>query len=322
MFIAMKDANLHTYRGFFYMNNSWKVYSPWTQLGIFLGLLGGAWILTVMAGGAILFAKVGLNDARHIDVSDPRLTGTLKGIQAISTILLFGLPAYLYAVITSREKPLPFLGFRPARLPVFYALGVMILLLSFPLEGWLGQLNRSIHLPQSAIEMEKAANRQISAFLKASSPMDIVINVFVIALLPAVFEEACFRGALQRILIQLFRSPWAGIIVTGAFFSAFHMQFQGFLPRMFLGILLGAVYWYSGSLWASILAHFVTNAAQVIAVSYYPKMLDEDPAVPLYWALISLVIVVGLLSVLRRRSTTNYAEVYARKADEYDGFAD
>lgn len=152
--------------------------------------------------------------------------------------------------------------------------------------------------------------------------MDVVINVFIIALLPAIFEEVCFRGVLQRILIQMFKNPWTGIIVTGAFFSAFHMQFQGFLPRMFLGILLGAVYWYSGSLWVSILAHFFTNAVQVIAATYYPKMIEEDPSVPFYWALLSLVIVIGLLTVLRRRSTVSYAEVYGSHQNEYDGFAD
>jgi membrane protease YdiL (CAAX protease family) len=319
MFIAMKDANLHTYRGFFYMN---KEHTPWSQLGIFIALLGGAWILAQLVGGAILLSQVGINNIRNLDVTDPRYTGAFKLVQGISSFLLFSIPSYGYARIVNREKPLRLLGFRPAPLPLFYVLGVLILLLSFPLEGWLGQLNRRIPLPHELVSMEKTANRQISAFLKADGPMDIIINVFVIALLPAIFEEACFRGALQRILIQLFKSPWAGIIVTGAFFSAFHMQFQGFLPRMFLGILLGAVYWYSGSLWVSILAHFFTNGVQVVAASYYPKMIEEDPAVPLYWALLSLIIVIGLLSVLRRRSTTSYAEVYGSHHHEYDGFAD
>jgi hypothetical protein len=57
----------------------------------------------------------------------------------------------------------------------------------------------------------------------------------------------------------------------------------------------------------------------VIAVSYYPKMIDEDPYVPVYLALVSLVIVVGLLSVFRRRSRTSYAEVYSGSA-LYDRF--
>lgn len=299
-----------------------KEHSPWSQLGIFFALLGGSWILSQLVGGAILLSRVGINNIRDLDVTNPRYTGAFKLVQAISSVLLFSIPAYGYARIMNRKKPLLLLGFRPASLPVFYVLGVLLLLLSFPVEGWLGQLNRRIPLPHELVSMEKTANKQISAFLKADGIMDVVINVFIIALLPAIFEEVCFRGVLQRILIQMFKNPWTGIIVTGAFFSAFHMQFQGFLPRMFLGILLGAVYWYSGSLWVSILAHFFTNAVQVIAATYYPKMIEEDPSVPFYWALLSLVIVIGLLTVLRRRSTVSYAEVYGSHQNEYDGFAD
>jgi membrane protease YdiL (CAAX protease family) len=138
--------------------------------------------------------------------------------------------------------------------------------------------------------------------------MGVLVNLFVIALLPAICEEACFRGALQPILIRLFKSPWAGIVLTAVVFSAFHLQFQGFLPRMLLGLLLGAAYWYSGSLLVSIVAHFFTNAVQVIAVAFYPKYMMEDPSVPFYWSLISLIIVVALLAVMKRQSKTKYPE--------------
>jgi len=240
--------------------------------------------------------------------------------QAVSSVGMFGLPAYLYAVMTSRENPFRFLGFKKAPLPVFYALGVLLLLLSFPLEGWLGQLNRQLPLAEWMIRLEKLTDEKLTQYLKVNSWLDIVVNVIVIAAIPAIFEEVCFRGALQRIIINCFKSPWAGILFTGAFFSAFHMQFAGFLPRMFLGVLLGAAYWYSGSLWVAIAGHFVTNATQVIAVSYYPKLIDQDPHVPLYGAMLSLVIVVGLLAVLHRRSTVSYAGVYATTDTDPDGF--
>jgi uncharacterized protein len=131
--------------------------------------------------------------------------------------------------------------------------------------------------------------------------------------LPAICEEACFRGALQPILIRICKSPWAGIVLTAIFFSAFHMQFQGFLTRMFLGILLGAVYWYSGSLWVSILAHFFTNGIQVVAVSYYPKFVTEDPTVPLPAAMISMVFVAVILVILHRYSGPGTDRAYAKE---------
>lgn len=283
-----------------------KIPSPWSQLALFLLFLGGS----------ILFTGVLVNSLAPSN----RSVGLEKLLQMISTIGIFGLPAYFYAVMTSREQPLDFLGFRKAPHPAFYALGVVLLLFSFPFEGWLGQINKNLPLSDWMINLEKEADERTAVLLKTHSVIDIVINVIVIAAIPAIFEEACFRGALQRILIQIFKSPWLGITACAILFSAMHFQFRGFLPRMFLGALLGAIYWYSGSLWASILAHFFTNGVQVVAVSIYPHLLTDDPSVPLYWAIISLVIVVGLLSVLQRRSTANYAQVYVEGTSDYDGF--
>jgi uncharacterized protein len=306
------------------MNKYLKISSSRSQLALFLVLIGAAWIVAIILSSIILIAKMGVPVSGHpaMDLSDPRLDGILKPLQGLSTIIIFGVPAYLFARFTFRSRGLYFLGFREAEKNSFYLLAVAILLFSFPLEGWLGQLNRGIPLPGWMLRMEDDANKQISVFLKADSPLDVINNIFIIAVLPAICEEACFRGVLQRILIRTFKSPWAGIIVTAAFFSAFHMQFEGFLPRMFLGILLGAVYWYSGSLWASILAHFFTNGVQVVAASFYPKMITENPSVPFYAALISMVIVVGLLSVMRRQSKVTYAGVYGlENAQDFDEFS-
>ena len=79
---------------------------------------------------------------------------------------------------------------------------------------------------------------------------------------------------------------------------------------MFLGILLGAAYWYSGSLWTPIIAHIFFNGIQVLAATWYPGTVAENPSVPAYSALISLVIVVGLLAYMRRESTVTYAQIY------------
>ena len=315
-------ANLTLTRGFIYMlKNYLKISSPWSQLGLFFGLLGGGLILASVLSVAILTAKGVATGHGNPDLSDPGLTGALKLIQGLSTVIIFAIPALLYARLTFREDPDYFLGFRKAEKNIFYLLAVALLLFSFPVEGWLGQLNKGLPLAPWMIKMEEDADKQIDIFLRVSSPVDVYVNLFLIALLPAVCEEACFRGALQRILIHAFKSPWAGIIVTGIFFSAFHMQFQGFLPRMFLGILLGLIYWYSGSLWVSILAHFFYNGLQVAAISFYPKLLHENPSVPVYTALISLVIVVGLLSVMRRQSVTTYTRVYEPESGkEYDEF--
>jgi hypothetical protein len=292
------------------MQTNLKIPSPWSQLALFLVLFGAFFIITNIIAGGILVAKLGVHDMHGIDIADPKITPTLKFIQAFSSIFLFGSTALVFAWRTFGDRRFYYLGFRPAGRANFYMLGILLLLFCIPLEGWLGQVNKAIPLPGWMTDAEKGADKQIAAFLKPGSPLDVVINLFIMALLPAIFEEMCFRGVLQRILIAMCKSPWVGIVVTGAVFSFIHFQFEGFLPRMFLGILLGAVYWYSGSLWTAILAHFFVNGVQVVAAMYYPRFITENPSVPLYTALISLVIVVGLLSVLRRQSTVRYEQVY------------
>ncbi len=282
------------------MLESLRVRSPWTQLAIFLGLLGGAFLLISF----IMFGVLAQQDINPVDpdLTRPGVLSTMKLLQGLSSLVIFLLPAWLYARISFEDRPLYHLGLRRVAHLNQYIIAVLVIFAAFPLVFWLGELNQSFNLPEWMKGMEKNAAKQLEAFLKADGIGDIILNVFLIALLPAVCEEICFRGALQGIIHQMVRSPWLAIIITGFLFAALHFQFQGLLPRMFLGILLGALYWYSGSLWPSILAHFVNNATQVIAVSNAPEYIEKNPSVPAYAGIISAVVVAGLLYLYRRMS--------------------
>ncbi|MBS1660475.1 MAG: CPBP family intramembrane metalloprotease [Bacteroidetes bacterium] len=292
------------------MSNRFKIHSPWSQLALFLFALGSVFVLFTLV---YIFASGGPTSetARKLpDFSDPQVVARQKWIQAAWSVFIFGGTGLLYALGTFRRRPIEELGFRPAPKPIFYVLGVLILLVAFPAEGWLGTLNKHLQLPQSLVDSQKETDREVAAILKLNYPFDIFLNLFIVALLPAIFEEVCFRGALQRIMIHITKSPWAGIIISALLFSAFHMQFQGLFPRWLLGILLGAAYWYSGSLWTPILGHFIFNGIQVYAAGYYPSMLTDEPSVPFYWGLISLAAVAAIVYLMSRLSTTSYAQEY------------
>lgn len=263
-----------------------------TQFAIFLVSLGGGLILAQIAVAATMGFKL----------SNSLTGGTLKLAQSLYSAIQFGLPALIWARFCFPDRPFHELGLRPASSGKFYLLAILLLLMSMPLESWLGIFNKRLPLPDWMVQLEKEQDKQVAGILQARKPVDLLANVLVVAVIPAFFEEICFRGALQRIMIRIFKNPWAGIVITAILFSAFHMQFQGFLPRMFLGVLLGAAYWYSGSLWTVILAHCFFNGIQVIAVTIYPQMISENPSVPVAMVLVSLVIVVGLLEAMRRQS--------------------
>ncbi|HXB07613.1 MAG TPA: CPBP family intramembrane glutamic endopeptidase [Puia sp.] len=271
------------------ITNNVKPRSPWAQLGLFLWLFGAAFVVVVM----IQLMAAGL----------PQSYTMKKGLQMISTIIWFGAPAFFYARLSFPDRALDHLGFRPAVRTNFYLLSILLLVCSFPLEGWLGVLNRQLPQASWMLRAEEAAEKEIMAILTVKNSFDIVLNLLVVAVIPAIFEELCFRGVLQPIFIRLTKNPWAGIVLTAFWFSFLHFEFSGFLPRMFLGILLGAAFWYSGSLWTCILGHCIFNGVQVLLVNVYPEaMNNKNPSIPVYTILISLVIVVSLLAVMRRQS--------------------
>jgi len=293
------------------MRGHLRIKSPWSQFGIFIGLLAAALLFSGIISLVIMqSAGIPILRPADMDLNDPHVVNTLKIVLIISSITAFALPAFFYAMITFTGKYFYFLGIRNAQRINMYLLGIACILLAFPFVFWLGELNQAVRLPEWMTGMEKETAKQMQAFLKVNNGYDILVNLFVIGLIPAVCEELCFRGAFQRIMINVTHSPWVGIILTGMLFSAFHLQFQGFLPRMFLGIVLGALYWYSGSLWTSIIAHFFNNAVQIIAVSYAPKYVNESPTIPIYAALLSGIAVMAVLWFYASQSTITYSRIY------------
>jgi hypothetical protein len=75
------------------------------------------------------------------------------------------------------------------------------------------------------------------------------------------------------------------IWISAFFFSAIHVQFFGFVPRMLLGALFGYLYYWSGNLWVPMFAHFVNNGFAVCMIYLYQKKivdtnLDSPEAAP------------------------------------------
>mgnify|MGYP002399808250 FL=1 len=205
---------------------------------------------------------------------------------------------------------------------MYFILGVIVLIGALPLVDWAGTINHKLIPETTAIgkwmkTSEEAAAKQIGYMLKRHTVQDLFLNLLLVAVFAGVGEELFFRGVLQRLLIKLFRNPWAGIFAAAFIFSTVHFQFYGFIPRFILGILLGLIYWYSGSLWPAIIAHFAYDAFAVVMIYINPTLADqENVTIPLgnqlALAAISAVIVISILLAMKRSSTNTYEAVYAR----------
>jgi membrane protease YdiL (CAAX protease family) len=183
------------------------------------------------------------------------------------------IPAYIIAYISTPD-PLNYLKLRAKHnLPNYFMVGI-IAISSIAVINVLAKWNSGLNLPDSmdALEnviqkMEESAGNMQERMLNVNTIFGLLINIFVIAIIPAVSEEFLFRGVIQRLLRDWTKNIHVAIIITGIIFSVVHFQFYGFVPRMFLGILFGYLLYWTNNLWVPIAAHFLNNAIAVI--SYY-----------------------------------------------------
>ena len=190
--------------------------------------------------------------------------------QGLASIFMFVVPPIVYYYITRKENRMQALGLRRLSSPWWLIIvAVALMFVSIPVTTTLTTWNEGMHLGGafSGIEkwmkeLEETAQALTDKMANVDTIGGLLLNLVVIALIPAVGEEMTFRGVLQQSLTRRM-NPHIAIILSAAIFSFFHFQFFGFLPRLFLGILLGYMFYITGSLWTSILMHFVNNGASV-----------------------------------------------------------
>ncbi|MGV3559178.1 CPBP family intramembrane glutamic endopeptidase [Larkinella arboricola] len=241
-------------------------------------------------------------------------------IQAVSHLCSFLLPSLLYLRWIEHRG---WADFNARPLSAVQAVGLVALLtITFmPFNGLIIEWNQNLDFPDALRGLEewmKQKEDQISeltTFLtNFSSPLELVIALVVIAIIPGIGEEVLFRGLLQRKLAQWTGNVHVAIWVAAIIFSAIHVQFYGFVPRVLLGALFGYLYVWSGNLWVAILAHAVNNGFTVFMVwLYHRKMISIDientDSVPWTGAVISLILTIGFL-VFFRKSNQSSSQPY------------
>ena len=203
-----------------------------------------------------------------INGSDLQDLKNLQITQIISGVVGFLMPAVVYTMLV-QEKPWNYLGFK--KIPTWSLLGIVAMFTIIPFLSLVTDWNDSIVFPESmrAIEeqmrsLQARSEEIIKIFISQGT---LFSSMLIIAALAAVSEELLFRSVIQKSLIKLFKNAHVAIIVTALVFSAFHGDFFGFFPRFILGMMLGYMFWMSGSIFPSMLMHFVNNAT--IVMLYY-----------------------------------------------------
>lgn len=205
-------------------------------------------------------------------------TNALIIMQIFSSIGAFVLPAIIYIKLFEK-KPLNFLKIdkKPdVKVVVFtiilfflanFVLGLLVKVMYFiPFE------NFDNAFIQGLLQAEKDGENTLKQFLVFESPLKFLVLFFMMAIIPAVGEELTFRGVFMNLFEKASNNIIFSIFFSAFIFSIVHMQLHNFLAILFMGIMLGSIYYLTKNLWISIIAHLFNNG--LIVVASYLKSLN------------------------------------------------
>lgn len=210
-----------------------------------------------------------------------------------------------YLMNTNRIKLLP------AALVIISTL--FFIVLNAPVIEW----NKSISFPDFMSSFESWAllkEKQLESLtvylVSFENNFEYIIGIFAIALIPGFCEEYFFRGILQKNFNLLIKNSHVAILLSSLLFSAFHLQFYGFFPRLFLGIFFGYLFYWSGSLIYPVIAHVFNNFLS-LTVFYaanngffgenFDVSVNSSPDIPLAVIALSIIIFIFLVTVLKEK---------------------
>lgn len=287
------------------MKGSWSDFSGFSKLILF-GLLvfSSLVIFSLLAFlAAIPFMEnFSLTDAP----SAPMSINMLRYFQIVQSFSVFIIPSLLAGLLFWGHFTKGIDLVKPnSRLII---LSILVIVSAQPLVSFLGVWNSSMQMPEfmGGLEQwmkraEESASNIIYRFLDTDNTTLLLINILMIAILPALGEEMLFRGVLQPIFGELLKNKHAAVIITAFLFSAIHLQFFTFLPRFFLGIALGYLMLWGSNLWYPIAGHFANNFLSLIVFYFYRQTHpDINPLEPgaedlsPVWVVIGLVVMASL----------------------------
>jgi membrane protease YdiL (CAAX protease family) len=295
--------------------------SPWGRLLLLLSLVMIIALITSIGG--LLIGKVILDmDMESLArvVTSPEGSEQvmfLKIYQVINQLGIFFIPVLIYTfLVSSSPETYLHLNNKPG-LTNLLVLGMLVFTV-LPFINYLGELNKQMELPAALEgleswfrEKEDQAMNLTEIFLSTDNLGGLMINLFIVAVIPALGEELLFRGALIRLFKDITGNVHWAVVISSLLFAAIHFQFYGFLPRFFLGMVLGYSFVMTRNLWVPIFIHFVNNAASVIVFYLYHNgyinipMEDFGYSPNMVLIIGSLLISVWLMIIVYRRENNS-----------------
>jgi len=237
-------------------------------------------------------------------------TSLLRGTLWMQALAGFLAPAGVFLFFFYRNSWKQYLGLTRIPNAVVILIAILALLGAYPLVQLAYEVNSALPLPAWMGALEDNAADIMQEILVMDSVGGFLLTILLVAVLPGIGEELIFRGILQKQIAAWTNRPVVSVWIAALIFSAIHMQFEGFLPRMALGAVLGFLYLWTNNLWVPMLAHAFNNGLQVCVLYFsgidLSAMETESPADLNVWMICGSVLVLYLCYRVLRKSKTAY----------------
>lgn len=293
------------------MSESQKQYHPFVLLLIYFGYIIGGYcigqffasigIAPFMQGGKLVEVLINPKEFPEYKNVVLFLLGSTSFGGFILSTLFFQKRFFQNRIYFSVESP-----------QELYVFGAMLaVVVALPAITYLSEWNQQMVLPSFMIGFEqwakfeeekmKIMTEYITFF---NSNYQFLFGLIVIALIPAVGEEFVFRGVVQNVFTLYFKNIHVAIWLAAIVFSAIHLQFYGFLPRMLLGAMFGYLYVWSGNMLVPMAAHFCNNGFSLFLLHYKNtgniKMdIESTSEMPISMIIGSFLLVAVILALIK-----------------------
>lgn len=292
-------------------NKYWRNYPWFLQLYLFILLMFIVGSLVAMGGTSLVYNMTDVTNADVVNLTADSSRETRKIFlltQLLSQIGIFLIPPILFAYVT-HPRPKQFLGIRKPGKPIQWLLVVCLILGALPIEMSIAALIQKIGLSESVLAEQKKYEGMMKGIMNMNSTGDVLFTLLVMAVMPALGEELLFRGVMMRFAAKRFKSMLWPIVIVSVIFALAHTgNITGMFSIFFAGVVLALIYYLTGSLVASMLAHFVNNGVQVL-LAYMGRQNGEvgsmvhDNEVPWMFAVTGLIVFSGALYMLWQNRT-------------------
>ncbi len=278
--------------------------NPGSTLFLFI-----CWWLLAWIFGAVVITKVGSSTLP-----------LLRWAILLQDVIIFIMPVIMTLILCAK-RPISFAKLDKSPTLSNSALVILAIITAIPAMNVIIKWNESAHLPESMVALETFlrnaeanAEATMSMLLGDTTLTGMLISLLLVGVLTGISEEIFFRGGLQNILIALFRNHHLAIWTTAFVFSAIHMQFFGFFPRLLMGVFFGYLVWWTSSLWTSVIAHAVNNCIVVISLwavktgkitTDINNIGTGESAMAISFSVISLLITATIILLIRRNNITH-----------------